>query len=93
MRVAPRFVNDIYGQPGADEAGTFAMPFAALGPWDAPAFVPDWRALADMVAEGKVDAAELAKLPEPAHSWFTSAKRATLPELPAVPGVPDPPPS
>lgn len=92
VRVAPRFVSDVYGQPGAQEGGAFAMPFAALGPWDEPVYVPDWEALKNLVAAGKVSAEELQKLPEPARAWFTDAvaHKAQLPELPAVPGTTPP---
>lgn len=71
--------------------GTFAMPFAALGPWDAPLFVADWQALRDMVAGGAVSVDDLTMLPESTRAWFADvvAGKAKLPDLPAVPGAPE----
>jgi len=68
------------------------MPFTASGPWDAPLYRPDYKALAALIAGG---AASLADLPPERRAWLAIVLRFAggFPEPPPVPGVVEAPPA
>lgn len=70
----------------------FSMPFTASGPWDAPLYRPDYKALAALIAGG---AASLADLPPERRAWLAIVLRIpdSLSEAPPVPGVVEAPPA